>query len=476
MFALESHLNVKLIEPLKIAITEGLNSKALEQGHKILSRLGEAIPSNPTQEALEQHIEQTQSLIRGVSENDILNCRLMTDNIKLAAMKFLAQLESVTIMVEPALHPFVTLKMFFGLSPVSPIGFVYFGSLLAKRGNIRVGLRFTLLAKALLNKLEASEIAGEVICVATEVLCFVEPVQSSRELLLIQGESAAMAGGDIHSACMNRLQYCSMMFWTYSELSVVDDTFSEACRFMRENQHRTTLFFILMWQKTILTLKGSEPEASELSRNIHESNNPHNDGMLKEYAETFFKLNKSSWFLHFGEAGQALILGLVSFELYRATQDSLWLERGKKYSSDMKLWATQGSIWNFQHKQLLLEAEEHYSIGRFEDAQLSYKNAITFARSHKFVNDEALACELAAKFYWGTSSLVSSLEHFRLAHEKYIQWGALSKAGRLFASINQKFSNVLDDNSALLSRIVSESVVVNSQSSDETGPPKRRMV
>eukprot|EP00804_Cyclotella_cryptica_P022678 CCRYP_012490-RA/>CCRYP_012490-RA protein AED:0.01 eAED:0.01 QI:3534/1/1/1/0/0/2/307/302 len=302
-----------------------------------------------------------------------------------------------------------------------------------------------------------------------------------------------MAGGDIHSACMNRLQYCSMMFWTYSELSVVDDTFSEACRFMRENQHRTTLFFILMWQKTILTLKGSEPEASELSRNIHESNNPRhlmilsfhnlyisfmldNDGMLKEYAETFFKLNKSSWFLHFGEAGQALILGLVSFELYRATQDSLWLERGKKYSSDMKLWATQGSIWNFQHKQLLLEAEEHYSIGRFEDAQLSYKNAITFARSHKFVNDEALACELAAKFYWGTSSLVSSLEHFRLAHEKYIQWGALSKAGRLFASINQKFSNVLDDNSALLSRIVSESVVVNSQSSDETGPPKRRMV
>ena len=50
-------------------------------------------------------------MIRGVSENDILSLRLVTDKSKLAAMKFLAQLESITVMAKPALHPFVTLKM-----------------------------------------------------------------------------------------------------------------------------------------------------------------------------------------------------------------------------------------------------------------------------------------------------------------------------------------------------------------------------
>jgi predicted ATPase len=85
--------------------------EALEQGHKILSRLGEDIPINPSKEALDQQIQQTQSLIKGISEHDILNFRLTTDKTKLAAMKFLAQLENTTLMVKPSLHPFVTLRM-----------------------------------------------------------------------------------------------------------------------------------------------------------------------------------------------------------------------------------------------------------------------------------------------------------------------------------------------------------------------------
>jgi predicted ATPase len=86
-------------------------SEALEKGHKILSQLGEDIPIKPSDEALDQYIQQTQSLIRGISENDILNFRPMTDRKKLVSMKFLAQLEIITLMVKPDLHPFVTLKM-----------------------------------------------------------------------------------------------------------------------------------------------------------------------------------------------------------------------------------------------------------------------------------------------------------------------------------------------------------------------------
>jgi predicted ATPase len=106
----EDKLNIYFIIISSLAYASKV-SESLEQCHNILSQLGEGIPRNPSIEALDQYIKQTQLLIRGVSENDILNYRLMTDKKKLVAMKFLAQLETITLMVKPSLHPFVTLKM-----------------------------------------------------------------------------------------------------------------------------------------------------------------------------------------------------------------------------------------------------------------------------------------------------------------------------------------------------------------------------
>jgi tetratricopeptide (TPR) repeat protein len=106
----------------------------------------------------------------------------------------------------------------------------------------------------------------------------------------------------------------------------------------------------------------------------------------------------------------------------------------------MRLWDEQGSSWNFQHKLQLMQAEEYFSIGYFEQAKESYKNAIHAAGSHKFVNDEALACELAAGFYFETGDRASSLEHFHLAHKKYCDWGCVEKAERLLSSTMQTFA------------------------------------
>ncbi|KAL7487783.1 hypothetical protein ACHAW6_013360 [Cyclotella cf. meneghiniana] len=482
---LEDKLNTYFIIISSLTYSSKI-SEALKEGYTILSRLGEDIPNDLSMDALDQHIKQTQSLIRGVSENDILNYRLIKNKRTLAAMKFLAQLESITMMVKPSVHPFVTLKMVQltmsnGLSPVSPVGIAYFGSLLANRGNIQLGYRFTLLAKALLEKLDAGEVAGEVMM---------------RESLAIQGESAAMAAGDIRWACINRLQYCICLFWTCSNLSVANQAFSEACQFMKEQQHRTSLFFILTIQKTVLIFMGIETETlteNDLSRSLHEKRSPHhlmmlsfqnlyrsfilmNDGMLQEYAERFIELKQSSWVLYFSDAPQTLILGLVAFQLYRKTRDSMWLEMGRKCKSDMKLWAEQGSLWNFQHKFLLLEAEEHFSNASFEDATASYTNAILSSNLHKFINDEALACELAAKFYLETGDLESSLECFRLAHEKYHEWGALGKANILFSLVNSTFDNTVVEKAMFSSNNPRNPSAVSSQGSVRIDSQKRRAV
>ena len=109
--------------------------------------------------------------------------------------------------------------------------------------------------------------------------------------------------------------------------------------------------------------------------------------------------------------------------------------------NEFKLWTEQGSSWNFEHKLQLMEAEHLYCCGDLELAAESYKNAITSAKAHKYINDEALACELAGKFFLDRDNVSLSLEYLRLAHEKYSEWKADGKAHQLFEFINATFVN-----------------------------------
>lgn len=89
-------------------------SKILESattGFSILSSLGEEIPKTLSHERLTEHIEQTQSMIRGISEEDLLSYKMMNDRKKEMTMKVLSKMEMIILFVNPNLQPFVTLRM-----------------------------------------------------------------------------------------------------------------------------------------------------------------------------------------------------------------------------------------------------------------------------------------------------------------------------------------------------------------------------
>ena len=84
--------------------------EALKQGLSILSKLGEEIPK-PTKEALDKQIEQSHALIDGISEEHLLNYKLMSNTKKLTVMRILLRLNPLAMMINPATHPFLILKM-----------------------------------------------------------------------------------------------------------------------------------------------------------------------------------------------------------------------------------------------------------------------------------------------------------------------------------------------------------------------------
>lgn len=330
-----------------------------------------------------------------------------------------------------------------------------FGVLLAKIGSIKVGYRFAMLAMSLLQRPESKEVAGEVIFVVSRVKCYVEPLQALNEFQT-QGQNAAISAGDVHMACTNRFYCCLNLLWSGAKLADVEEEILMTFQFAKKLAYKTNASFILSVQQTVLTLMGREPVTPSQAASAQRKNNREmmhltlhnlyvslildNDDIM-ECCETLCEFEKKIYKIHvpFNDQNRVFFVGLAAFRVYRQTRNSLWLERGRHRKDALATWVNQGCIWNFQQKLHLLEAEEAYCIGNVDYAKVSYNNAIAKAQSHKFLNEEALAYDLAAKFYFEIGDLRSSFEHFRLSHEKYSFWGAVKKANLLFEFINSAF-------------------------------------
>jgi PAS domain S-box-containing protein len=96
---------------------------------------------------------------------------------------------------------------------------------------------------------------------------------------------------------------------------------------------------------------------------------------------------------------------------------------------------------NFESRAALVGAEMARLDGRELDAEYLYEQTIRSARVNGFVNVEALANELAARFYGARGLEINARAHLREARQCYRQWGAEGKVrelDRLFPPVVQE--------------------------------------
>jgi len=240
-----------------------------------------------------------------------------------------------------------------------------------------------------------------VICSGTQVLCFVEPVQSTLETH-VQGHTTSMAAGDTHGALLNSVCYVATSFWAGTKLSVWRERYAFARRLMEEHDHMTFLAHISQWEENVSRLMGTnDSNVSEIEglKNVREVN-PHASYtvttqkmyikfMFREYeemktlAETFFDFNLHSWTLFYISAAHTFYSGLVSSWVYRQSKDAKWADRARTAKFLMKKWAD--CKWNFQNKLYLMEAEEAFSYNDIASAEYLYEKALSSAREHRYV-------------------------------------------------------------------------------------------
>jgi transcriptional regulator with GAF, ATPase, and Fis domain/predicted ATPase len=132
------------------------------------------------------------------------------------------------------------------------------------------------------------------------------------------------------------------------------------------------------------------------------------------------------------------MLECAEHELYSALThaalcDSRSSDEGRRHVDAIVAHHRQLEVWarhcpeNFANRALLVAAEIARIEGRDADAARLYEQAIRSARDNGFVNNEALALEIAARFYAGRGLDRIARAYLRDARDGYRQWGADGK-------------------------------------------------
>ena len=106
------------------------------------------------------------------------------------------------------------------------------------------------------------------------------------------------------------------------------------------------------------------------------------------------------------------------------------LEAITAHQKQLKVWANNCPE-NFENRVALVDAEIADLEGRELDAARLYEQAIRSARDNAFVQNEALAYELAARSYAARGFEQIAHLYLRNAHHGYLRWGADGKVRQL---------------------------------------------
>ena len=98
---------------------------------------------------------------------------------------------------------------------------------------------------------------------------------------------------------------------------------------------------------------------------------------------------------------------------------------------------------NFQHLYDLLEAEKQRVLGNILEAIEHYEQAIVGAKDNNYIQNEALANELAAKFYLDWEKQKIAQTYMIEAYYCYAQWGAKAKIEHLEQQYPQLLAPIL---------------------------------
>jgi PAS domain S-box-containing protein len=436
-------------------------SKAIELGKESLEQFGITFPDNPTSVDIEQALLQTKLVLAGRNPFELVNLPLMTDPEKLAIIKLLRTLSVPVYNALPQLYGLIASKMVilsveYGNTVESAYAYSTYAMILCGIAlDLETGYQFGQLALNVVEKLNAKKIKAAILFLVHFFTIhwkkhIQETFKPSLEIFQIGRET-----GDIQFAAFGLFNYCYFGFWSGRELNLLEEEMEKYSNVMiQSSQDNIFSYHSQYWQFVLNLLARSEEPCRLVGQGYDEikmlpiitkTNDIYaiSDLYLKK-AMLCFLFQKNQEALEYIEIAEKNLHGNLStfvvpvFYFYDSLirlaicgeasdyKSQQLLEKVVANQKKLEFFAEHGPM-NFLHKFYLVEAERFRVLGNDLEARDFYDQAIALAQKHEYLNEEALAYELAGRFYLSREQKHLARYYLQDAHYAYQRWGAVAK-------------------------------------------------
>ncbi|HEY9597482.1 MAG TPA: AAA family ATPase, partial [Cyanophyceae cyanobacterium] len=435
--------------------------EAIQTGRKALSLIDIHLPEDNLEEAVVAELEEARNHIGDREILSLIEREEVTDPEKKVAIKLLANLAAPTFVADQSLFPIVNLKssnlsLKYGPSSESPIGYANHGLVLVGRGDYRLGYEFAMMAQRLTeitnNLSQRCKIA---LIVSTEIGIWVNHLRWA-DGILDSGFQAGLESGELQWAGYILMYKLLNGFFQGKNLENLRNDIPKYLQFNQKTENNWSIDILLGAQATILNLSGLTSDKLDFHTNAivnkeqyFQTCKTHQSFLaictyqiLKsqalylygEYSEAFNCSLEAEKLLiyavgHNQLAEQNFYNSLCLASLYpsaSASEQNHYWHKLETNQQQMKIWA-ESCPENNLHKYLLVAAEMARITSNELEAIDLYDRAIASARDNEFNQNEALANELAAKFWLSKGKEEFAQLYMTKAHYGYRLWGAQRK-------------------------------------------------
>jgi predicted ATPase/serine phosphatase RsbU (regulator of sigma subunit)/tRNA A-37 threonylcarbamoyl transferase component Bud32 len=457
-------------------ITQNKMLEAVEIGLHVLNLLEVSLPKNPNQLQIILGLLQTKITLGRKRIEDLGDLPEMTDPYPLAAMRIISSIDTAAYIAVPKIFPLLVFKQIYlsvkyGNTVVSAYAYATYGLILCGVvGDIEVGHQFGKLALALLERFNIKEFKPKILYAVNNFIRHWKEHPKDTLSSMLMAYQSGLETGDMQFAAYAVMAHPITSYLTGQQLATVEkDLMADFnAEIMRQLEEGAGLHLRQIYGQLFLNLMGKNDDPCSLSGErcdektvlplYLDSNNLNALAyfyynkltlyyLFQDYPQAIEAANKTEKYLN-GIIGFMLVPlfyfydSLVRLALYSSLSKAdkkRFLKKVQANQKKIKKWAHHAPM-NYQHKFKLVEAERHRILGQYKEAREYYDEAIALAHEQEYLNEEALANELAGQFYLSRSQ--NSLANFYLheAHYGYSRWGAVAKAKNLEKRYPQYFT------------------------------------
>ena len=445
--------------------------EAISIAQSILKELGFEFPNQPTLEDIQQAVQEINTSIGDRPIEDLFNLPAMVDAEKLATMQVAASILSACYLVGSPLYSLaialqVNLSLQYGNSPTSSFSYGIYGALiLSLLQDVTAATQFGQLAYRLASEADAKNIRSATLAIIG--LSLHHHKYHLRETLPIfqAGYQAGLETGNLEYVGYNAHGFCLSSYCCgqpLAELEVQIRAYRQ--QLVDFNQLATANYCAIYWETTLFLL--GNPEKIELS--FEQAANEEKlvsqalacNDLMRVF--TFYMCRAMLRFLlgkialanadiiqarQYIAGGAGRIVEALYFydslialatESYSTAELEAQKQRIQENQARLQLLAKHAPM-NYLHQWQLVEAEKYRVLGQKAETLELYDTAIALAKDNGYIQDEALANELTAKFYidWGKEKIAAV--YMQEAYYCYARWGAKAKV----TDLEQRYPQLL---------------------------------